>query len=71
LDKITFSCVETIGIGIFNPRSVSKISGPPELIGKIVAAYEKVEKYCEEMMIELLELRTEEVDVIWRSLGNN
>ena len=71
LDNIGFSCYETIGIGIPNPRSVTKISGPPELIGKMVVAYERLEKYCEEMMIELSELRAEEVDVIWRQCGYN
>lgn len=75
MGKITFSCVETIGIGNFNPRFVTKISGPPELIEKIAVAYEKFEKYCEEMMIERSELRKEELDVIadivWRDCGYN
>jgi hypothetical protein len=69
-DIIAFSCYETIGMGILNPRTVSQITGPPELLEKIAALLEKFERYCDDLMIESSELRPEELDVIFNSMEN-
>jgi hypothetical protein len=59
-----FSCYETIGIGIPNPRTVTQISGPPEALEKIAHVYDRLYSFCEENMIETSELRPEEMLLI-------
>jgi hypothetical protein len=39
MNKISFEAYENIGIGITNPRSVTKFTGPPEDLEKLIAVW--------------------------------